>query len=552
MLSRLGASIMAESALVDKETARIYWEGGSTNTLSSSVNPYISIGVRHVKATILSCFLLMAFLSFVSNHRILHDQLPLLVAKAASSKQFTSWSATVLLFVLEWTILKIPKFDKWFVMTILVLYLVESYTCSTHQYLSHAISSSLSGPSTTSTNNPNNSGGVEDFIESLRNQSPIVTWKVRSFHYERRKLVALFPALKQIVQRIVRKSHLPDDDLGPITPSFLFTKKVVTHKHEGVYQYKNCRDSTTAGVWKRAPSTAKTSGSSGNGAITTMAPFTKIVLSKLLVLENAKTRQDYFQQQTNFVTQHGQQDEYAEFSTDIHIEGFKRRMLAVRDTSFTSSGVASKLFRKHMFWVFTFVGLTVPYRSWFAKHCDELRVTVLKETSCDKPKKKSYYSGWFSRSTTTEKEAQNANGETFKETFRKRMQELALYRTAHKDDSRITEEAENKALMMINNMEAARLANNLIQDSKDDQKSNVTTYVANENKDNTTNSTGGDETEIVPFNDADVDDGENDVDNTDQGSIVDKNDPPKPIVEDTVDNKNTLSPTNNADTDNLP
>jgi hypothetical protein len=61
-----------------------------------------------------------------------------------------------------------------------------------------------------------------------------------------------------------------------------------------------------AGVWKRAAATS-----------TSTAPFTKIALTKLLVLSNQKSREDYFRQQSEFVTVHGRGDEFVEFSTDI-------------------------------------------------------------------------------------------------------------------------------------------------------------------------------------------------------------------------------------------
>lgn len=48
----------------------------------------------------------------------------------------------------------------------------------------------------------------------------------------------------------------------------------------------------------------------------TPAPFSKIVLSKLLILPNAKAREDYFKQQSTFVTKEGS-DDYTEFSTSI-------------------------------------------------------------------------------------------------------------------------------------------------------------------------------------------------------------------------------------------
>lgn len=66
-------------------------------------------------------------------------------------------------------------------------------------------------------------------------------------------------------------------------------------------------DSTIAGVWRRA-------ARSRSGSV----PFSKMVLTKLLVLDNPTRRQDYFRQQSRFVTSQGQADEYAEFSTNIH------------------------------------------------------------------------------------------------------------------------------------------------------------------------------------------------------------------------------------------
>ncbi len=68
-------------------------------------------------------------------------------------------------------------------------------------------------------------------------------------------------------------------------------------------------DNTIAGLWKRS-----------DAAFPNLAPFTKIMLSKLLILNDRKTREDYFRQQADFVTEHGRGDEFTEFSTDIQGE----------------------------------------------------------------------------------------------------------------------------------------------------------------------------------------------------------------------------------------
>jgi hypothetical protein len=156
-------------------------------------------------------------------------------------------------------------------------------------------------------------------------------------------------------------------------------------------------------------------------------------------LPTAKARDDYFKQQSTFVTKEGS-DEYTEFSTSIQgkwhaqfcgmllhvptltlfsktVKGFRRRMLAVRPVE----GVPStKLFRLHLFWIFTLIGLTVPYRIWFARHCDELRVTVVKETASGKTGSSSW--SWFSRSSSDQSAEWNKE-------FKSKMRELALYAT---------------------------------------------------------------------------------------------------------------------------
>lgn len=72
-----------------------------------------------------------------------------------------------------------------------------------------------------------------------------------------------------------------------------------------IFAYCSFEDKTVAGVWRRAEATAATP-----------APFSKIILSKLLILPTTKAREDYFKQQSTFVTREGR-DEFTEFSTSI-------------------------------------------------------------------------------------------------------------------------------------------------------------------------------------------------------------------------------------------
>lgn len=109
------------------------------------------------------------------------------------------------------------------------------------------------------------------------------------------------------------------------------------------------------------------------------------------------------------------------------MKGYREKALAVRPTN----GV-QKLFDVRYFWLFTIMGLTVPYRIRFGKHCDELRVAVVKETSAVNKKS-------FDKSSTDQKSTwlstprswfggnDNIAQEDRGEKFKKHMQEISLY-----------------------------------------------------------------------------------------------------------------------------
>lgn len=291
MVGQVSASIMGESALVDKETGRVLWEGG-TSTLSASLAPILGSSIKHVRATLLTGIFLLALIgSIVARiRRSLFSESETAVSRA--------WPMTALLFVADWTVLNVPQVHTNLLIASITLYLLEAYTCSTRRYLANALSSPVE---------------VEDYIERLRQEPPVVSWKVRCFHYERRKWLSILSYLSVIVKFLtLRREEQEQVDLGvedAVQPSsFVFTRKIVTHQAISSYNYTSCEDKTTAGVWRRAEATE-----------TTPAPFSKIVLSKLLVLPNAKAREDYFKQQSTFVTKEGS-DEYTEFSTSIQGE----------------------------------------------------------------------------------------------------------------------------------------------------------------------------------------------------------------------------------------
>jgi hypothetical protein len=301
MLGRVESSIMGECALIDRETGRVYWEGGSSSTLYETFGPKLDqYGVDHVQTVLLTVFITLAFLGVLSAwlRRIL-DQSTFLTS---SESLFLSF----LLTAANWIIMRLPRIEnKWLVMVSVALYFLESYNCSTRYYLANAISSPQE---------------LEAYIESLRQEKPVVTWKVTSFHYELRKIFALSSVVRSFGQKIrdsaiTSKNHDPSGNgngermmlpsrTKNCKPKFPLTRKVVTHQAIAPYEYENCLDSTMAGVWRRA-------------TVTSNAPFTKIALTLLLVLANKKSREDYFLQQAEFVNQHGRGDEFTEFSTGI-------------------------------------------------------------------------------------------------------------------------------------------------------------------------------------------------------------------------------------------
>ena len=222
------------------------------------------------------------------------------------------------------SLLLLPRVPRWLLALTVFLALTEAAFCSTRQYLSHRVTN------------------VESCLETLRRTPVVVDWRVRAYHYQK--------WLGGLLQR-----------------------KVVSNTATGQYHPAFWEDETVAGLWKRAMPSARDS----------IAPFTKITLSKTLLLRDTRARQDYLQQQRSFV-QSAAMDEHAEFSTKISIAGFEPRLLVVRNRPW--------FFTLPVFWFFTLCGLTVPFRRWFSAHCDELRVAVVKEVGTT-PVKKSI--GWF-------------------------------------------------------------------------------------------------------------------------------------------------------------
>lgn len=356
-------TVLGKSTLVDKETGRIYWEGGASTTLSSSILPKIGLtNTLHLdrwyyfRSTLLSSLLFLAVARVVSDwlaSRDIWDK----ISRLHNSKLI---SLVVLAFRI---IVELPpKWETWFVGSVVFLYLLEAYLSPTRQYLVNSI--------------PENRN-LDDFLDHLKVKVPVVEWRVRSFDYRTHPAflpgVTLVRSIKALLKLSMGSKCSTETDFekkyqsGPAW----FRRKHIQKEIVGSYSFDSVADATVAGIWKRS---AKSTTDE------TKARLAKIVLSKVVVLADEATRQEYFRQQNRFVDDNCSDKNKAEFSTSIHVKGYKSHLLANRPSQLQNR-VISFMCRLETYWLFTFLGLTVPYRIWFNQLCDEIRVTVVKEVS---------------------------------------------------------------------------------------------------------------------------------------------------------------------------
>jgi len=297
ILSKI-APILGESAIIDKETNRIYWQGGRQSLIQSTVgHSYLSKQegiLRHIRATLLSCILWISLIRFLAQwllkQSILSNKstVPGGIWKSGRVRQVALKTTRLMLIIVSF----LPKFSSIFIIMTSILYLIESYICSTRRFLDNALLS------------PDE---VEDYMEGLRKQKPTIKWEIRCFHYERKKwlsvllLLGLWNFFSSFFKNVDNNSTAGDKRLRRSFAS----KKIVTHKSSQNYIFDSWEDQTVAGIWKKAKGTSLTS------------PFTKISLSKVLLFTDSKTKTDYFSQQSKFVNNFSKTDEFAELSTII-------------------------------------------------------------------------------------------------------------------------------------------------------------------------------------------------------------------------------------------
>jgi len=134
--------------------------------------------------------------------------------------------------------------------------------------------------------------------------------------------------------------------------------------------------------WKDTTDTRSAERQLHLNTITNSIPFVKITLTQLLLFANRDSFQEYSEQQRQFLASQRWRDSYMDHKTHVALKSFQPKILAVRgdygDESCGGSLIPS-FAKVRYFWLFTMLGLTVPYRRWFAKHCDVAEVTLTKE-----------------------------------------------------------------------------------------------------------------------------------------------------------------------------
>jgi len=207
-------------------------------------------------------------------------------------------------------------------LTTVILYIGEAACCSTRKYLSNTVTPK----------------GLEELLTKIRNSEPIITWHTECYHY---------------------RTHVTYDSKGRSTRS---QTKVVTHRASRQFSYRSWMDETPETLSKIASDAVQ------------VAPYVKVKLSPCVKFANEATLQDYQDQQSQFLSFESRKDVHMDHHTTLEVDGLQPRILV----STTGLG-AIPIFERNYFWLFTLLGLTVPYRRWISSHCGELDAVIDKQ-----------------------------------------------------------------------------------------------------------------------------------------------------------------------------
>ena len=132
--SSLEGSIFAESALIDKETGRIFWEsGGTQSTVSKSILFKLGLDRQfifgpYLTAKMISIFLFLAIIGYCHEwlrQQVVQGSIPFLPScdwlqqqqQQQSPKNLYTYLSILCVWFLQHVILCVPRFDNWYVLT---------------------------------------------------------------------------------------------------------------------------------------------------------------------------------------------------------------------------------------------------------------------------------------------------------------------------------------------------------------------------------------------------------------------------------------------------
>jgi len=228
------------------------------------------------------------------------------------------------------------------------IYLLECHLCSTRKYLSNRFSPSE----------------WNDYVKQLTSTQaePKIVWRGECYHYQ-----TTVQTRRQGIYKTTRTTS---------------RTKIVTHIASKTFEVKNWNDGTLLNTVEQAIQMGGTKNGNSSERLTSFSDsrytadctFLMTTLSKLFVFTNPGILERYFLEETLFKEQERQRDRYFDFTRKIYIPNFRHKILVVR-TGLSDVAFASQLW----FWIASLMGMTVPFRIWFSRHCQLAELTVTKE-----------------------------------------------------------------------------------------------------------------------------------------------------------------------------
>jgi len=221
-----------------------------------------------------------------------------------------------------------------------LLYFVESALCSTRKYLSNVVP-------------------PQDFqkvINNIRHSEPVIKWHVECYHYRR-----WFSESNEVRKR-------------------LHEEKVITHRASKTFRYKKWKNTINIPKdYGPAASSAanrnnKNNGSDSGRSSYSIAPYIRAKLLNCVTFQDVNALSDYEKQLNEFLDCNGKRDYHMNHYTTMTVNGNLSKVLVV------PTGIGTnRMAREHVYWIFTVLGLTVPYRIWFSRYSGEANIMVTKE-----------------------------------------------------------------------------------------------------------------------------------------------------------------------------